>query len=143
MTSKGITPSLARLLAEMPELLPVARFDHVWIFPPRVLGEVESGLVVLALRPEGEREGATDQREVVTVQYEIRSGKGAPPPVREVTGRGWAPSERVPLMIAGVVRRLGGEEEEPRTASIDGDPERWNRFVAEVSDDMVDRANGE
>jgi hypothetical protein len=135
------TPFLVRMVGEIPESIAMERIDRVWVFPPRSVGEVESGLVVLALRAEGERTG--DQREVVTVQYELRSEKGVAVPVREVTGRGWAPADRVPAMIAGVVRRLGGEEEEPRTASIEGDAGRWNRFMEEVSDGMVDRASGE
>ena len=102
---------------------------------------VRSGLVVLALM--GEEDVPSDQREVVTVQYELRSGKGAPPPVRELTPRGWAPADRVPAMIDGVVRRLGGAEQEPRSATIRGEVERWNRFVDEVSDGKVDLANGE
>lgn len=132
------TPALAALLAELPTILPLARVNRAWVFPPRTTGEVESGLVVLSLLSEGD----DNQREVVTVQYEVRSGKGAPPPVREVTSRGWAPADRVPGMIAGVVRRLGGAEEEPRTASIEGDPERWNRFAGAVSEGMVDPTNG-
>jgi hypothetical protein len=136
-----MTPELARLLGDLPEIVPVARIDRVWVFPPRSVGEVESGLVVLALMAEDEPTGA--QREVVTVQYEARPGKGTPSAVREVTGRGWAPAERVPSMIAGVVRRLGGDEEEPREVTVEGDEERWNRFRGEVSEGMVDPRNGE
>lgn len=139
-----MTPNLLALLADLPGLVPLGRIDRAWVFPPRQVGEAESGLVVLSLLPDTDREPADDQREVVTVQYEVRSGKGAPPPTREVTGRGWAPAERVPAMIAGVVRRLGGdEEEEPKAGTIGGDPERWNRFLGEVSDGMVDPTNGE
>ena len=39
--------------------------------------------------------------------------------------------------------RVGGDEDEPRAAAIEADAERWNRLVAEVSEEVVDRANGE
>ena len=139
MTARTTTPALVQLLRDIPQLVPLGRIDQLWVFPPRTVGEVESGLVVLALRPE---EGA-EPLEVVTVQYEVRAGKGAPPPGREVASRGWAPASRVPGMIAGVVRRLGGEEEEPLPVTIHGEEARWNRFVDEVSDGVVDPANGE
>ena len=135
------TPFLLQTITGIAESIPLARIDRVWVFAPRIVGEVESGLVVLALM--GEEKVPSDQREVVTVQYELRSGKGAPPPVRELTPRGWAPADRVPAMIDGVVRRLGGAEQEPRSATIRGEVERWNRFVDEVSDGKVDLANGE
>lgn len=136
-----MTPALAALMAELPEPFPLTRIDRVWVFPPRMLGEVESGLVVLSLRSEGRPDA--DEREVVTVHYEVRPGKGGPDRLLEVVSRGWAPSERIPRMIDGVVRRLGEDNEEPRTATIEGDGEGWNRFVAEVSDDVVDLSNGE
>lgn len=141
MSTRTITPALARLLAEMGELVPLARIDRVWVFTPRQVGEAESGLVVLSLRNEVQPEA--DAREVVTVHYEARSGKGAAAPVREVTKRGWAPSARVPGLISGVVRRLGDDEEEPRSESIEGDPEVWGRFVEDLSAAMVDPTNGE
>lgn len=141
MTLKAATPVLMRMLGEIPELVPMGRIDRVWVFPPRVTGEVESGLVVLALRPEDE--SASDQREVVTVEYEVRAGKSAPPPVREIVGRGWAPSALVPQLISGVVRRLGGDEEEPSSASVNGETERWVAFAERISTLVVDPANGE
>lgn len=141
MTAPTATPALVRLLSEIAAQVPGERVDRLWMFPPRTMGEVETGLVVLSLRS-GEA-GEVDQREVVTARYEVRSGKGAPAPANEVLSRGWAPVDRVPGMIAGVLRRLGGVEEEPREVVIDGDVESWNRFVAEVSDGMVDPTNGE
>jgi hypothetical protein len=133
MTSKLATPTLIRTMAELPELVPIGRLDRIWVFPPRVVGEVESGLLVLSLRPEGEEREEGERREVVTLQYELKSGKGAPPLSREITSRGWAPPERVPQLIAGVVRRLGSEEEEPVSEAIEGDPERFGHFVERIS----------
>ena len=141
MTTERLTSTLTGLLQEIPALVPLTRIDRAWVFPPRVVGEVESGLVVLSLRSEEEPD--SDQREVVTVRYEVKTGKGKSTPSREVASRGWAPSARVPLVMAGVVRRLGGDEDEPRAAAIEADAERWNRLVAEVSEEVVDRANGE
>ena len=144
MTPKLATASLNQTMAELPELVPVQRIERIWVFPPRFVGEVETGLLVLSLRPEEEAEGeAEDRREVVTVRYEVRGGKGAPPLSRELTGHGWAPSDRVPQLISGVVRRLGGEEEEPVTDEIGGDPEKLARFAERLATGAVDRPNGE
>lgn len=144
MTPKLATASLNQTMAELPELVPVPRIAHIWVFPPRFVGEVETGLLVLSLRPEGAGAGEEDdRREVVTVRYEVRGGKGAPPLTREITGHGWAPSERVPQLIAGVVRRLGNEEEEPVTEEIEGDAERLARFAERLATGAVDRPNGE
>ena len=144
MTPKLATAPLNQTMAELPELVPVQRIERIWVFPPRFVGEVETGLLVLALGPEGEGGGEdVDRREVVTVRYEVRGGKGAPPLSRELTGHGWAPSARVPQLIAGVVRRLGGEEEEPLTEEIGGDPERLARFAEALATGAVDRPNGE
>lgn len=141
MSNPTGTPFLIRMVTELPELVPLARIDRVWAFPPRLHGDAESGLLVLALL--SEEEPGSNQREVVTVEYELRTGKGAPPPVREVTPRGWAPAERVPQLIAGVLRRLGGVEEEPLTDSIGGETERWSRFAERITAGMVDPVNGE
>ena len=121
------SPSLALLLARLPDQVPLGRVERLWIFPPRLLGEVESGLLVLSLLPENGVDAG--QREVVTVQYEARSGKAGPAVTPVLTGRGWAPSERVPQVIAGVVRRLGGGEEEPVSETIGGDLERYQRLL--------------
>jgi hypothetical protein len=143
MPAKPVTPPLARLLADIPSLVPLERIDRVWVFPSRMTGEVESGLVVLALWPEEAAAPEEDQREVVTIQYATRPGKEGEAPAREVAGRGWAPADRVPRLIAGVLRRLGGEEDEPRSESIGGDAAAWEGFVAGMGDATVDRSNGE
>ncbi len=135
------TPALFETLKTVAEVTPLQRIDRVWVFPPRFVGEVESGLVVLALtEPDG---AGGDQREVVTVQYEVRTGKSPPPPVREGKGRGWAPAALVPQLIAGVVRRLGGAEDEPVSESIAGDAARWEALIERLASAAVDPANGE
>ena len=49
MSTIAATPFLLALVAEMPERIPVARIDRIWVFPPRALGEVESGLLVFVI----------------------------------------------------------------------------------------------
>jgi len=129
------------LLSAIPELAPLDRLDRAWIFPPRLTGEVETGLVVVSLWPAEKPEA--DEREVVTIRYEQRQVKNRTEGTREVLSRGWAPSQRVPGVIDGVVRRLGEEGEEPWSGDVTADIEKWNRLVGEVSDGMVDVANGE
>lgn len=141
MTQIAATTVLIDLLRDIPSMVSVDRIERVWVFSPRVSDEVESGLVVLSLLA-GEGPD-TDQREVVTVEYEARGGKPRPAPVREMLGRGWAPAERVPQLISGVVRRLGEGEEEPLAVTVKGEIERWGELVERVSVEMVDPANGE
>lgn len=133
-----ITVPLARLLAEMSAHVPPERIEQAWIFPPRHHRELETGLVVLALR--GEDAAAGDVREVVTVRYEQRAGEAGS---RVAAGHGWAPAERLPRLIDGVVRRLGVEGEDPVVVVTGGDVSEWAGQVAAMIRGILDPANGE
>lgn len=145
MSADSITPALSRLLEELPERIAPERIDRIWVFPPRMVGEAESGLLVLSLlEAEGASEAArgADRREVVTVHYESRRGRKGGSVQLEIVSRGWAPAERVQGVIDGVLRRLREADEDPRSAAIEGDPERWNGFTSELQGRVLDPANG-
>lgn len=142
MSDDATTPALLRVLESLPEQISPERIDRIWVFPPRMLGEAESGLLVLSLLESAEGERVADRREVVTVHYEWRSGRKDGTTEMEIVSRGWAPAGRVQGVIDGVLRRLGEGDEDPRTAAIEGDLDRWNRFTAEFRAGVLDPANG-
>lgn len=142
MSDDTTTPALLRVVESLPEQIHPERMDRIWVFPPRMLGEAESGLLVLSLLEAGEGEQQADRREVVTVHYEWRAGGKEGTTELEIVSRGWAPAERVQGVIDGVLRRLGEGDEDPRTAAIEGDYERWNRFAADFRVGVLDPANG-
>ena len=136
-----ITLPLARLLAEMAAHADPARIDRAWIFPPRHHGDLETGLVVLSLR--GEDHASAEMREVVTVRYEQRPGEKAATGSAVAAARGWAPADRVPGLIDGVLRRRGGEGEEPIFIETGGDTGVWETSVAAMLAGILDPTNGE
>lgn len=138
---RPVSAPLARLLLELPSLVALERVDRAWVFPPRRRGDLETGLVVLSLL--GESADAEAPREVMTVRYEHRAGAGKKEAdVRSSASHGWAPAERVPRVIAGVLRRLGEEGEDPEVVEVGGDAAGWERFAAEAAG-LLDPANGE
>lgn len=128
------------LLRDLPGRVPVERIDRVWLFRPREIGGRESGLVVLSLLPPPERpEG---QRQLVTWRYEAERVRGVLRREDTVTGEGWAPAERIPRLIEGVLARLGDENERPIAEQIGGDPERWAALLASSRSGSVDSQGG-
>ena len=140
--SPDSSPALTHILTDLPHRIAPERVDRVWVFPPRMLSETESGLLVFSLLEPEEAQPGADRREVVTVHYEWRSGRKDGTTELEIVSRGWAPAERVQGVIDGVLRRLGEGDEDPRTAAIEGEIERWNRFVADYRVEVLDPANG-
>ena len=138
---RPVSVPLGRLLVEMPSLVPIDRVDRAWVFPPRRHGDLETGLVVLSLL--GDDGAGEAPREVVTVRYEHRAaaGKNAEE-ARTRASHGWAPAERVPRVIDGVLRRLGEAGEDPEVVDVAGDAARWERFAGEAAG-LLDPANGE
>lgn len=113
---------------------PVDSIDRVWIFPPRDLGDRESGLLVLSLF-----DIDPDRRTILTLRY---SASGAAEPrIDAVAEQGTAPADRVQRVIDGVLRRLGDEGEDPVAGAIGGDRERWSDFLGSLG--AVDPSSGE
>lgn len=125
---------LVAALAAVAERISPDRVDEVWLFPPRPVGEKESGLAVLTVFPaEGER---ADRRVLFTLRYEAEAEKT---PKGKPTGRvlrtdlleeqGVAPADRLDRIVDGVVRRLGGAGDAPEVRPIGGDVARWEALL--------------
>jgi hypothetical protein len=110
------------------ERLGAESLDRVWIFPPRVRGRKEWGLVAASrFHPE-----AAERRLLFTAPYTAeRTGQG---PVVEssLSEEGEAPPDRFPRVMNGVVRRSGEDVGEPREVEIGGDPQRFQDLIEEL-----------
>lgn len=117
-------PATLRMLAERlgPETL-----DRLWIFPPRVRGRKEWGLVAASrFHPE-----AGERRLLFTAPYTAeRTGQG-PVVDASLCEQGEAPPDRLPRVMDGVAKRSRDELGEPREVEIAGDPERFRRLLDE------------
>lgn len=136
MSGRTLSEPLRQLLAELPGTFPPERVDHIWLFAPRERGGRELGLVVLSLMEGAGGEG--EQRQVVTWRYEATREKGAVRRQDSLAEQGWAPAERIPRLIEGVVARAGDEAEDPIAEAIGGDAERWSAFLAGLGIAAVD-----
>jgi hypothetical protein len=119
-------PATVRMLGERPG---VESLDRLWLFPPRVRGRKEWGLVA-ASRFHPDEEG---RRLLVTAPYTAeRTGQG--PVVRSsLSEEGTAPPDRFPRVMEGVVRRTGEDLGEPREVEIGGDPARFQELLEELA----------
>lgn len=133
--------AMRALLRELPGRVPVERLERLWLFPPREIAGKESGLVVLSLLPGPERPAG--QRQVVTWRYEAERVRGRVRREDAVAEEGWAPAERIPRLIQGVLARLEGEAEDPRLEEIGGSEARWAALLASLGAGAVDSAGGE
>jgi hypothetical protein len=129
------------LLRELPGRVPVERIERIWVFGVRQVGERESGLIVLSLLPPPER--AEDQRQVVTWRYEAERVRGRLQRSDAVAEEGWAPAERIPRLIEGVLARLRDETENPVTETIGGSERRWTALLQSLGVLKVDSVGGE
>jgi hypothetical protein len=124
----GVPEALPATLRMLAERLGAESLDRVWIFPRRVRGRKEWGLVAASryLPDESER------RLLFTAPYTAeRTGQG---PVVEssLNEEGEAPPDRFPRVMNGVARRSGEELGEPREVEIGGDPERLQHLIEEL-----------
>jgi len=119
----GVPGALLRALVHLEEKVPLSRVDRLWIFPPMARGRRESGLIAASCYAEN------DRRLLVTLAWRAEeSGKGITfAPVFQEEGE--APEDRIPRVIAGVIRRAGGSPVEPRCVRIGGDPEALRAWV--------------
>jgi hypothetical protein len=124
----GVPEALPATLRMLAERLGAESLDRVWIFPPRVRGRKEWGLVAASrYHPE-----AAERRLLFTARYTAeRTGQG---PVVEssLNEEGEAPPDRFPRVMTGVVRRSGEELGDPREVEIGGDPRRLEDLIEEL-----------
>lgn len=118
-------PMAGRVLAQRVDS---SRIDRLWVFPPTLRGRRESGLLVASLLIPNE----ADRRVLVTLRYTAEeTGKGVvfEPALQE---EGTAPPDRLPRIIAGVVRRSGMEGGDPREIPVEGHPETFEQWLADL-----------
>jgi hypothetical protein len=124
----GVPEALPATLRMLAERLGAASLDRVWIFPPRVRGRKEWGLVAASrYHPE-----AAERRLLFTAPYTAeRTGQG-PVVQSTLSEEGEAPPDRFPRVMTGVARRSGEELGEPREVEIGGDPARLEDLIEEL-----------
>ena len=137
-----MSPHLAAALAAATERLVPERIDQVWLFPPRPVGEKESGLAVLTLfaaAPDPAPPSATpaadpaDRRQVWTLQYEAERLKGGKTNrVDTLLEQATVPSGLLTRIIDGVVRRLGEGADAPDVRDVAGRHDAWSELLAEL-----------
>jgi hypothetical protein len=142
VTDPPLSDALRAALLALPEHVPLARLDRVWIFPPRETGGRESGLLVLALLPEEEPAPAGAPRRLLTLRYEADRGRARARPRLELAEQGSAPPDLIPRVIAGVVARLR-EPDEPAEHALHGSAAAWHALLERYGMRVVDRGNGE
>jgi hypothetical protein len=142
-----MSPHLAAALAAVVERLPADRIDQVWLFPPRPVGEKESGLAVLALFEAGtgfEATASGDRRQVWTLQYEAeRLNGGRTSRVDTLVEQATVPASILGRIVDGVVRRLGGDADAPDVRKVGGKAELWADLLGDAGLPLVDPGSQE
>jgi hypothetical protein len=141
-----VPEALPRAVTEFLVRVPPQAVDRVWLFPPLRKGRREHGLVAASCfpggspppgRPSAEREGPTraDRRVLVTLSYRAEeTGKGIQFESR-FEEEGEAPADRLPRVMAGVVRRAQTGAGEPMSVQGSGDPLRLSEALGAVGVD--------
>ena len=138
-----LSPHFRAALQALRERIPPERIDRVWLFAPRQAGGREQSVAVLSLFEEGQGSGSP-RRHLWTLRYEAEPAGGSRTRRTDALAEeGIAPAERIGLIVAGVLRRLGEDASPPRTEEVAGDPERWARLVAGEGVAALDCPNGE
>jgi hypothetical protein len=129
MTERELTPSQSEILHGLPERYSVDRIDRIWVFPPRIVRSVEMGLFVLSLHADDIH---FDQRILFTLRYQVDRSARSPQRFEKLEEEGTAPSARIKLVIAGVLRRAGAEDADPTVLDVGMDPSRWPLALREL-----------
>lgn len=133
--------ALLRAVNEFLARVPPRSVDRVWLFPPLRRGRREHGLVSASCfldipHPEMEEVGqggeGADRRVLVTLSYRAEeTGEGIRFESR-FQEEGEAPADRLPRIIAGVVRRSRAGPGDPMSLRGGGDPSRLAEALDEV-----------
>jgi len=126
----GVPEAEGRALAELLVHVPAERVDGLWRFPPLRKGRRESGLLAAGVLPASDPDAS--RRILVTLAWRAEeTGKGV---TFETTfaEEGEAPSDRLPRVMAGVVRRMDEAAGEPRYLPVGGDPEPLRALMRDL-----------
>lgn len=130
----GVPEALPRTLRELGRRLGPAVIDRIWIFPPLVRGRREWGLVAAGCFEGGEA------RRLVTARYTAeRTGRGLFLDTR-LLDEGVAPSDRLPRVMEGVVRRGPEPLGSPRTVDLGGGADAFESLMAGFPGDLFEEA---
>ena len=124
----GVPEGLATTLALVRSRLGAESIDRLWIFPPMTRGRRERGLVAISCFAE------TGRRRLFTAAYLARRrglDLGVEP---ELVEQGLAPSDSLPRVMTGVVRRESLQLGEPREVVVEGDAATLDGLVAELEE---------
>jgi len=147
----GVPEAEFRALTDLLAQVPAERVDGLWRFPPLRKGRKESGLLAAGVFPAdaaAETEAAADdaaegtdaagvagpagRRVLVTLSWRAEeTGKGV---TYESTflEEGEAPPDRLPRVMAGVVRRMDEATGEPRYLPVAGDAELLRALLKDL-----------
>jgi hypothetical protein len=126
LTGKADAASMAALAESLGTQIDTSAVDELWLFPTRRAAGVESTVFVLSMHE------PDDRRRVLTAHVRvIRNKRGEPAIETKLDEHATAPTERVPRVIEGVLRRLGDDFASipPSRAHIDCKAERWKEVV--------------
>jgi len=129
----GARGAVAEALRTLAERVPPHRLDRIWIFPPRIAGRKESGVIAAGCVGDGER------LLLVTLAYRAEeTGKGLSfePTFQE---EGEAPEDRLERIMKGVVSRSREPLGVPRAIRTGGDPDAFQRLLEEEAMPLTSR----
>jgi hypothetical protein len=144
----GVPEALSRAVAEFLVRVSPQTVDRIWLFPPLRKGRREHGLVSASCFPEGSPPAGSppagigggdgaDRRVLVTLSYRAEeTGKGIQFETR-FEEEGEAPADRLPGIMAGVVRRAQTGAGEPVSVQGSGDSLRLSEALGEVGVDWT------
>ena len=131
----GVPEAVPRAVQNLGAHYGAEALDRLWIFPPMIKGRRERGLVTASrFTPEVEDE----RRILVTASYlGERTGKGLTFEC-SIDEAGVAPPDRLPRVMAGVVRRAGEELGDAREVEIGGDAAVFTELLESLGMELLD-----
>lgn len=126
LTGKVDAASLAALVERLAAQVDPSTIEDVWLFPTRRVAGIESTVFVLSLHED------VDRRRVITAHVRAtRNKRGEPAIETKLDEQATAPSERLPKVIEGVLRRMSDDfaSTPPSSARIACSSERWRQLV--------------
>lgn len=117
------------LLERVAQHVAVPLIDRLWIFPGRKIAAGESIVIVIAAFAD-----EPQRRRVLTARFTIaRDRRGTASVTARFDEHASAPTDALPRVLDGVLRRLGEvTDAPPREAHPGGDPDRWTALLAEL-----------
>jgi hypothetical protein len=126
LTGKADAASLPALLEGLTPQIDVTAIDELYLFPMRRVQGVESTVFVFSVHDE------EDRRRVLTAHLRAtRNKRGEPAIETNLVEHAFAPAERIPRVIEGVLKRLSEElaATPPSHCRINRSEQRWRELI--------------